>query len=685
MKKLLLPLLLLLLPVTGWGATYYVSPSGSNTSPYDTWAKAANLPETAVSAGNSVEGPHTMYIAPKTGGYYSRLGLTNANWANGTIIGVAAHGSTVPAAKGQVIIGYDTNVPLYSDKANLTAKNISLTGTDASHDLLYIEAAGFTGDNLYLYDGGRRGIDCYGTGFTITNSLFAGFEGHALSFGGAASGTISYSIMKNSDNKHLAGSASSAVYQGSSGALVLDHMDITGSGGSTIVQAGSGSTTVQNSNVEAGYSQGSYAFRRTAGTATSSNNVYVGNFGNQALLNGTISTTDDVITDIPRYRGLSRSGFFCFNVDDWLSYDFALTVESALAARGKKGSFAVNGIHVADHLDDLNAMQARGTLDIINHGYSHSYLNLTGTAFSITKADKTINIDRTANTITVSDTVTVTGFKAKTLDAIRTELTTGGASVGTLATNLSGSTLGEVLADSSGAQASPYNAQLLIDSTGATGYFAVEMDDTQMQTITGYTSTILAPPGTVISADGITAAQTLGWAGIRGESTTTHTGYDLTSINIYRTLALGYSALVGSTVADTIRNTKWMGQAIAQQGLLVNFYTHGSESISVDHINAILDTLITYFPEVTITDTNTAIATIRSAPWSTVDNITYTRTWTDASDFRLKPSSPCINAGTDVSLTTDYAGRAIRGVPDIGAYEFQPVTGGFMMGLGVGF
>jgi hypothetical protein len=41
------------------------------------------------------------------------------------------------------------------------------------------------------------------------------------------------------------------------------------------------------------------------------------------------------------------------------------------------------------------------------------------------------------------------------------------------------------------------------------------------------------------------------------------------------------------------------------------------------------------------------------------------------SDFHIKGSSPCINAGVDVGLTTDYAGKAIKGLPDIGAYEYS--------------
>ena len=40
-------------------------------------------------------------------------------------------------------------------------------------------------------------------------------------------------------------------------------------------------------------------------------------------------------------------------------------------------------------------------------------------------------------------------------------------------------------------------------------------------------------------------------------------------------------------------------------------------------------------------------------------------------DFTLQATSPCINAGVDVGLTTDYLGNPIVGLPDIGAYEDQ--------------
>ena len=46
-------------------------------------------------------------------------------------------------------------------------------------------------------------------------------------------------------------------------------------------------------------------------------------------------------------------------------------------------------------------------------------------------------------------------------------------------------------------------------------------------------------------------------------------------------------------------------------------------------------------------------------------------------DFRLKGNSPAKNAGVDVSLTTDYAGKTVPfgAAPDMGAYEWYPSGG----------
>lgn len=41
-------------------------------------------------------------------------------------------------------------------------------------------------------------------------------------------------------------------------------------------------------------------------------------------------------------------------------------------------------------------------------------------------------------------------------------------------------------------------------------------------------------------------------------------------------------------------------------------------------------------------------------------------------DFSLQSTSPAIDSGTNVGLSTDHAGNSIYGIPDIGAYEYQP-------------
>jgi hypothetical protein len=56
------------------------------------------------------------------------------------------------------------------------------------------------------------------------------------------------------------------------------------------------------------------------------------------------------------------------------------------------------------------------------------------------------------------------------------------------------------------------------------------------------------------------------------------------------------------------------------------------------------------------------------------NNITDNPLFTSFSDFHLQSSSHAINAGTDVGLTSDYAGNPISGLPDIGAYEYRPQT-----------
>jgi len=52
------------------------------------------------------------------------------------------------------------------------------------------------------------------------------------------------------------------------------------------------------------------------------------------------------------------------------------------------------------------------------------------------------------------------------------------------------------------------------------------------------------------------------------------------------------------------------------------------------------------------------------------NNITTDPLFVSTSDFHLQSGSPCINAGVNVGLTTDYRGYHLVGVSDIGTYEY---------------
>lgn len=54
----------------------------------------------------------------------------------------------------------------------------------------------------------------------------------------------------------------------------------------------------------------------------------------------------------------------------------------------------------------------------------------------------------------------------------------------------------------------------------------------------------------------------------------------------------------------------------------------------------------------------------------TTGNITTDPTFVGGGDYHLQAGSPCINAGIDVGLTTDYDGQAVDDPPEIGAYEY---------------
>ena len=681
MRKILMVTACVLTMVAhAWGATYYVSPSGSNTSPYDTWAKAANLPETAVTAGKTDvggDGPHIVYIAPGT--YDSQIYPGgDADWAGGKFIGVASIGTTDPAAKGQVVIASSSTYTVRMNVDSVTFENLSLSQT-GSNIALYFTTGGnnFVGDNLYIFNPGTNAINMASgiTGASFKNCLITG-AGSTVAVDIQGTATFTFTIFMNSDTMALG--TQEAVRNSGAGTLTLNNCIIGGSfAGRGVLSTSTGITNINSSIVfpciDITDSPPVYA---TSGTINVNNSQIIKNHQynhyTTGATGGTINTSNLVSDQQTKITSHARHGYIIPAIDDLYAagrIDYVESIEAVLSSRGLKGTWYVDAKSVAANLSDLQAIAARGTIEIGSHSFSHSTLSLTGNTFSITSpSGQTIDIDRDTDTITITGVGTVTGFKAKNLTDIKSELTALGCAIGSNQSGIEDETLGEIFTDSSGAQASPYTPQILIDETAQTGFFWVEMVHSKeileaaiQPVLPSYICRSFATPGGESSASVIAALPNAGYEGAR--HTYSGSSYLLSSINAFNRGYLSWTTFLGDTEEDMVSNIKAMCESYAQFGFVYDLLAHDTDEATAEEWAAVLDAIMQY-NDISVVSHAEFLDTIEASPWSTADNITYTRTWSDQSDYHLASGSPAFNAGTEAAASglsgaqEDYYGES---------------------------
>ncbi|MFA5744937.1 MAG: peptidoglycan-binding protein [Candidatus Paceibacterota bacterium] len=658
-------------------ATYYVSPTGSNTSPYDTWEKAANLPSTAITAGNTDvggDGPHVMYIAPGT--YADNISIADSDWVNSTIVGTNAYGSTADAVQGQVTLSIATAHPFYTNQTGITVKNLSFTGTNSTHDNMYIVGENFTGVNLYVYNSGRNNVyTSNAIDFSLIRSLFAGAAQHNLSLSGVSNGSITDSVIRNSTQ--ILGGTYGILFS-STGTLDIYNCVVMGTSQYGIFNSSTGTVNLKNSYISGGIGSGSYTPIKNTGTINATNNLLMGTYYDYEIFTGTLPTIDEgnIKTSSPRFKTQLMPGTLVLTIDDHNAIDYVESLESLFASYGVKGTWFVDSLTLEtshpEYIDRINSIISRGIFSVGGHSYSHSNLSLTGDIYTITKADATIDINRTADTITVTPGGTITGFKAKSLATIKTALEGFGCTVGSYPSGLRQDALGEMMADSGGAQGSPYSPQILIDESASTGYFKTEIADSKAfleANLTSYTGKSFSTPGGSTSSAVEAAVKNSGWLSKRD---VTRLPYTLNSINIFEMGVISTMDVIGDTDEATRSAIRDILQTASQYGVLFSLMDH-EDNFTLSNWEILLAIARNEFPELLVTDMDTAIDSIRNdGVWTTVDGSIYTRERIDQSDYHLRSTSPAIDAGTSISLTTDYSGNSIYGAPDIGAYEYQP-------------
>jgi hypothetical protein len=723
MRRLSLIIILFFLSVNGaWGASTlcYVAPTGSSGNNGLTVDTPKALPSQCVTVLNAIDPDgdptpaigqgHKIYIL--TGTYSDTILINDVDMYGSSIIGVTNLTTLTESARGQIILNGSGSHSIRVQIANVTMRNIQASGNTGASDFLWrIEGDNFTGSKLVGKTGKSYVFYCANPGLNITDSEMGGTTmtaDFAIKLASACAGTVSYNKFIGDGTSTVGGGGS--VDLNTSGIMNFYNNYVGGSLKGTLAQTGAGTGNVTNNTIMPSAKYNYYPVLQSAGTLNLiTNNIVPGWDRSHYTTTGTLNTNTGNITTnggtgvVRRQKG----GYIIPVIDDSdaLSSDYLNTLETSLSSRGMKGTIAYQANTAVANSAALTALKNRGIISIAGHGFSGSNLTLTGNAWSITKAGHTVNINRAGDQILIEGAapVTVTGFKAKSLYTIMTELAAGGCTNGGLTTNLYSATLGESLADSAGAQASGYVVQLKTDdTTGATGYYKVELKDTKtlIEAAIGSTTPLFVTPGANSSSNLQTVAKAVGYLALRGtqEDDATNSNWLGASYNIFKGAGLAATRLIGANDAGTIANAKALAEMVAESGSIIYVFAH-NYSGSPDFTNAQWELVLSawvQYSDITVTSADTVInAIVSGGLWATADDITYTRTYTDQSDYRLRAGSSAINAGADLCGTlvtaTDMAGRAVcttstyvgKGTyPEIGAYEFWPSGGGIFGGSG---
>ena len=436
-----------------------------------------------------------------------------------------------------------------------------------------------------------------------------------------------------------------------------------------------------------------YGVRGASGNITLTNCIVTGN-SQRASYNTNAAYTDgggNLIQYLSRpvsYK--NNSTYFVLSFDEETTdASYPLAVHAATSSYGAMFSiFAPKYSLGAQLQSDLVTLSGYGH-EVGIHGWSHSSLTATtGFAVTTTNADATVNVNRTAQTIvltttTPGNTVTVDWSSAdKTIADLKTAVA---GKAWTITNTTTPNAVTDYLrlsslADSGGAQAAPYSPGLDVAAGNNYPFWHDEIDDTILEifAITGVTPVTMAYPyGDTSAALEAYIQAVAGLKGARGVNwSATQT---LSSIDIFKvsTIAVDTDWLKGDGTEAVLRQrARHYIEWCQQTGTVFIFYVHTAANLTAAQISYIVDEVYSAGGQfITFSSLIDAIKTDHD----TSNGLTYTKTYSDLTDYRLQYNSPAKNAGVlvtgvhDVAGVTDYAGNSVynRNGIDIGCYEYM--------------
>lgn len=382
MTKFLVVLLVALLWAfggTGWAATYYVDLAGSNTSPYDTPAKAATYVNTVLNyIATIANDKDTVYIAAGTyDDDQDRIEIDHANHANTTIIG---------AGRTQTVIQPNSvhAIPVTSAVAGVTISDLTIKPATGYNGFYGNAAATVTISNVDFI-----GVPTHSHHLAWSNQTTVMFNWcrfwHSrdrldparfpLMLDGKSSGTVNYCLFLNypGQNSHMV-----YIKDTATGTHTFRNCTFAGSR-HRAVQVSGGTVNMYKCYAAGSMDTSSvYVLDRTGGTYNVYNTAVIGQPRTAWTYTINASSKRACNEDSPISDGSlpATAGWLTLHVDDTLNYNYAKSLADTLAPYGWGITWFVNVSNMTpEALDVVRQIAHMPYSEVGLHGYSHTNLS----------------------------------------------------------------------------------------------------------------------------------------------------------------------------------------------------------------------------------------------------------------------------------------------------------------------
>jgi hypothetical protein len=493
---------------------------------------------------------------------------------------------------------------------------------------------------------------------------------------------MNYCIIRGANN--TTANHSHGIWNCESPGTLINNCLIIGNAGNGIKNEVAAATcTVRNSIIIGNALPGLYNY--PAAGAFDVDYCYVGGNGYRPEYNYTAAGltygANNITQAIPypaSYRTPSGS-YIVFCIDDH-DVTFAESIASAFASYGAKLTFSIDMkavINTAGYEARIQSLHTAGH-EIANHSYSHSDLSKTQ-AFAITSTNTnpTCDVDVATSQIILScdeggNIITLSwSAEDKNITQLKAAVAGKGWTI-TTSTGITDSLKLASLADTAGAQAVPYTALLDVVAPDY-AYWREEVTDSEiyLTSLLGVSApTYLTYPGGAYTDNLIAYLKDVaGFTGGRSAAAAIP-NIHLISLPVYKISTVTSTTFPGASEAAIRLAARGIYLFTKNNPCIYIMLAHSAADITAEGAGWLVDEI--YKQGGQIVTLSSAIAAIR-ADHATADDLTYTKVYTDYSNFRIRANSILLRAGADLSLTADILGNTVPAwtgkAPDIGVYE----------------